>query len=221
MRTKHFDLEAAKAGAKVVTRDGRPARIICFDKKDPDYPIVALVSETKDIKSPEVIYIYQEEGRYFSTQENDRDLFLLDESEPELTEFEQKVANIMQVTSVELQDEKSLKNVKVVAQALFILAHKKTDATLNKAAASGYKDGYREGTVDGKAEALKDLPKWRKFKDICEFFTEEKDCITTEPIIVKGLINDDDYRIIQKGVMVNDELYAIKISDLKKLSKEE
>ena len=28
---KPFDLEAAKAGAPVVTRDGRPARIICWD----------------------------------------------------------------------------------------------------------------------------------------------------------------------------------------------
>lgn len=39
---KEFDYEAAKAGAKVQTRDGRPARIICWDKKDPDYPIVVL-----------------------------------------------------------------------------------------------------------------------------------------------------------------------------------
>lgn len=32
MNTKPFDLEAAKNGAPVCTRDGRPVRIICYDK---------------------------------------------------------------------------------------------------------------------------------------------------------------------------------------------
>ena len=40
---KKFDLEKAKAGAPVCTRDGKPVRIICYDAKDPNYPIVALV----------------------------------------------------------------------------------------------------------------------------------------------------------------------------------
>lgn len=39
---KEFDLEKAKAGAKVCTRDGREVRIVCFDRKS-TYPIVALV----------------------------------------------------------------------------------------------------------------------------------------------------------------------------------
>ena len=30
---KPFDLEAARAGSPVCTRDGRKARIVCFDKK--------------------------------------------------------------------------------------------------------------------------------------------------------------------------------------------
>ena len=44
---KPFDLEAAKAGKLVCTRDGRNARIICFDRrlfyKNVSYPILALV----------------------------------------------------------------------------------------------------------------------------------------------------------------------------------
>ena len=41
---KPFDLEQAKAGKPVCTRDGRKARIICFDTKTlGDYPIIALV----------------------------------------------------------------------------------------------------------------------------------------------------------------------------------
>lgn len=41
-KMKPFDLEAAKAGKPVCTRDGRKARIICFDRNW-EYPIVALI----------------------------------------------------------------------------------------------------------------------------------------------------------------------------------
>ena len=34
MKTKPFDIEKAKAGNPVCTRDLRPARIICYDQKD-------------------------------------------------------------------------------------------------------------------------------------------------------------------------------------------
>lgn len=40
---KSFDLEAYKNGANVKTRDGHEVRIICTDKRDQYYPIVALV----------------------------------------------------------------------------------------------------------------------------------------------------------------------------------
>jgi len=39
---KRFNLEAARQGAPVCTRDGHKARIICFDRKE-GQPIVALV----------------------------------------------------------------------------------------------------------------------------------------------------------------------------------
>lgn len=45
MKLKPFNLEAAKAGAKVVTRDGRLVRIICTDYKNDNYPVVALLSD--------------------------------------------------------------------------------------------------------------------------------------------------------------------------------
>lgn len=44
---KSFNLELAKQGHPVCTRDGRPARIVCFDrignKYEKPYPILALV----------------------------------------------------------------------------------------------------------------------------------------------------------------------------------
>lgn len=57
-RMKPFNLEAAKAGKPVCTRDGRKARIICFDRNDL-YPIVALI-ECEDGK--EMIGAYSKEG---------------------------------------------------------------------------------------------------------------------------------------------------------------
>lgn len=35
---KPFNLEEAKAGKQVVTKSGRPVRIICWDVKDRMYP---------------------------------------------------------------------------------------------------------------------------------------------------------------------------------------
>lgn len=40
---KPFDLEKAKAGAPVCTREGFKARIVCFDANNDKFPIVALL----------------------------------------------------------------------------------------------------------------------------------------------------------------------------------
>ena len=40
---KTFDLEKAKAGAPVCTREGFRARIVCFDANNDRFPIVALL----------------------------------------------------------------------------------------------------------------------------------------------------------------------------------
>ena len=49
-RLRPFNLEEAKAGKPVCTRDGRKARIICFDRrlfyKNVSYPILALVESS-------------------------------------------------------------------------------------------------------------------------------------------------------------------------------
>lgn len=59
LNLKPFDLEAAKSGKPVCTRDGRKARIICFDRNDL-YPIVALI-ECEDGK--EIIGAYSKDGQ--------------------------------------------------------------------------------------------------------------------------------------------------------------
>lgn len=63
-KMKPFNLEAAKAGKPVCTRDGRKARIISFDRKllfkGISYPIIALVEDTA---KEETIYGYNEKGK--------------------------------------------------------------------------------------------------------------------------------------------------------------
>lgn len=64
MNYKPFDLEAAKAGAPVITRDGRPARIICWDlanNSEYNYKLVALIKEDD---GHEYIIPLKENGMY-------------------------------------------------------------------------------------------------------------------------------------------------------------
>ena len=68
---KQFNLEDAKNGCPVCTRDGRKARIICYDCKD-KYPIIALVDEN----GQEVSIKYTDNGKY-TCQVVDHDLDLM------------------------------------------------------------------------------------------------------------------------------------------------
>ena len=71
---KPFDLEAAKAGKPVCTRDGRKARIICFDAKG-DKPIIALV----EMGTAETPNNYPIDGKAVSAKEASCDLMMLPE----------------------------------------------------------------------------------------------------------------------------------------------
>lgn len=90
METKYiiipFDVQRAKRisngeeEGKIVTRDGRNARIVCFDVKDED-SILALI-ESKD--GTEIPSTYKSSGSFFINDEDPNDLFL---SVPEWTTF--------------------------------------------------------------------------------------------------------------------------------------
>lgn len=76
---KQFDLQEylKNPGRKIVTRDGRAARILCTDRKDEHYPIVALIEIRAGIK--EYGYFYTANGAYLEDTENSRDLFFAPE----------------------------------------------------------------------------------------------------------------------------------------------
>ena len=58
LNLKPFDLEAAKQGKPVCTRDGRPARIICFDAKFPETGNIVTLVEKKGVET--TLYHYND-----------------------------------------------------------------------------------------------------------------------------------------------------------------
>lgn len=75
---KPFDLNAAKAGKPVCTRDGRKARIICFDAKDTQ-PIIGLYEKNIDGIVREYLCSYHTDGRMYDDQDTGYDLMMLPE----------------------------------------------------------------------------------------------------------------------------------------------
>lgn len=76
-----FDLEKAKNGAYVVTRDGRSVDIKSFNNGDEDYPITVIIKHLAKNEHDEVA-TFTEKGVYYNLVEDNRDLFI-QELEPE------------------------------------------------------------------------------------------------------------------------------------------
>lgn len=78
--TVPFDLSKAKQitngeiEGKIVTRDGRNARIICWDRNNETYPIVVLVPDEED--RIEDSLFFTENGTYYEEGETNDDLFI-------------------------------------------------------------------------------------------------------------------------------------------------
>lgn len=111
LKLKPFNLEAAKAGKPVYTRDGRKARIICFDFQSiENTPIVAAVQVTD---KQEVIANYYEDGRQSVDEISELDLMMLSEKK-------EGWVNVYETFSYKTEDEAkehiapSLKYIKTV-----------------------------------------------------------------------------------------------------------
>ena len=68
---KPFNLEEAKAGKPVVTRDGRGVRILAFDRKG-DHCIVTLIDSCRH----EDVLVYRENGKASADFDSEYDLFM-------------------------------------------------------------------------------------------------------------------------------------------------
>ena len=63
LNLKPFDIQKAREGKPICTRDGLPARIICFDRQSDDKPIVALVRANLE-SNKELPACYTEKGEF-------------------------------------------------------------------------------------------------------------------------------------------------------------
>ena len=83
LNLKPFDIQKAREGKPVCTRDGHKARIICFDYNGEtgDYPIVALVHYNKGNQCYERVLKYTSDGLFnkYGDCQHDDDLMMLPE----------------------------------------------------------------------------------------------------------------------------------------------
>ena len=76
LNLKPFDLEKAKSGKPVCTRDGRKARILCYDfKQNEEYPILVAV-ENKDGKECALLYSNDGISEIYKSSNNELAMFL-------------------------------------------------------------------------------------------------------------------------------------------------
>jgi hypothetical protein len=214
---------------KVVTRDGREVRIICWDSPNKTFPIVGFVNNEEEIFAWDY-FGYCREGHI----ETDVDLFFADDEE-ELTEFDYAVLSI-------ISDHNSHKDsigafAKRSSKKLLELARKELEKDIEHSAvefAKSYMEdvnpsfekvkeseelwkwkmsclrGVNKAYTQGKQDALKDLPKWKKACKHTDF---------NEHVII--LVDDDnDSRPFLDDVVKEGEFY-LELKDIKKLPKEE
>jgi len=160
-----FTLEAwlKDKSQKVVDEDGRPVRIICTDA-DGLYPIIGLV----DNKTP---LPCGKDGRPPYIGGGGGVLFIVTPEE-EMTEFEIALENF--VMNADASEQTFHEDVKQHAAELIDLARKE----LIKEGTSKNEMGtmlYDAGFEDGKAEALKDLPRWES--NLKSYKVDEDDVI--------------------------------------------
>ena len=76
---KPFNLEEylKNPNRELVTRNGKSVRIICTDRKDVIYPIVALISN--EFGNGESTLYYTEEGKFYTDSTSSLDLFFVAE----------------------------------------------------------------------------------------------------------------------------------------------
>ena len=139
---------------KVVTRDGRPVRIICWDSPNKVFPVVGFVGNEPEIFAWDY-FGYCREGHI----ESENDLFFADE-EKQLTEFEKVLKEVIEdVKNGDYIEEESFDFWK---SRLLDLAKKELqpefDKEMDKMLAETDKVVYQKGQQD----ALKELPKWKR-----------------------------------------------------------
>lgn len=194
---KKFSLEEflAHPEKKVVLECGVEAEILAIDKSG-EYPIVCMAK-----KDGAIPFRCDKNGKAYNLPEgaNYSDLFFADEEE--LTEFEDKIYKIVQLADSTCSSPCDLKQlIKDHSEELLELARKEIEEELKEKVFSDYglvfHEACRKAKEEGKAETLKDLPRWGKAMYMHD-----------APVV------DSEYLYLNN--------YCISLSDLEKLPKDE
>ena len=102
-----FDLERAKNGARVITREGFDVEIISYNSGDSKYPIVGKIDEGR---KDEVHHLWQKDGtsapfEYNNEDREDYDLLLVVEVEEALQKFNDAYAYVSNMIISLLQED--------------------------------------------------------------------------------------------------------------------
>ena len=135
-----------------------PVTILMWDFKDPDgYNILAYYEDKKG-QHP---LMYDNDGKLYHDKSGIFDLFIIT-PEPELTEFEIRLLDwLSNDTSGEIPMERMKKVVRNRAAELHSLARKEFE---NEAPSIIEAQSFKAGFKAGKAEALKDFPRWKRIR---------------------------------------------------------
>lgn len=180
---------------KVETGDKKQVRIICWNRKLNHFPIVALAYNAQ--KDTEIFINASILGEPHTNITSD--LLFIVTPEPELSEFEEKVKQLIGSYPCANRENKGslLYEVRKAATELLAIATEE----LKKKFVLLHKDDYQTAFDLGKAEALKDLPRWERL-----YSNENADKIPDFIIPGKAL----DNRLVHRG-------FELKITDLEKL----
>lgn len=178
---------------KVETEDGREVKIISFDVPDAnDCPIAGLF---RLCAGTPTVGLFDKHGSYKGEGKSDYNLVIITPA-PELTEFEKKLVKLVELSFATCTSKNDLEEcVRKHSAELFELAK---DEVYSSDSLIEYANKARE---EGRNEALKDLPIWKK----CEIDTGQT-------ILYKGFCKAQNYLEVDG--------YRIMLSDLEKLPKE-
>ena len=193
---------------KIVTRNGKSVRIVCWDKLG-DYPIIGCIKYSDDYEDFETYNI--DGSKYSFNREDPNDLFFADEEEG-LTELQTTLEEDCDCYVNLYNDGKTREELREWIKAWI---PRITDLAIKEIRKEQQeKLGTLEMPIDvtepyyikGRQDALKDLPRWKKATEYKEL---EKHVAILE--------ND---RVILSNFLERGDYY-IELEDLKTLPKEE
>lgn len=169
---------------KVVTGDGRPVKIVCWDKKvfGGRFEIVGLVPTHQG--DTETVQLYCPDGTHIASSCRENFKLFIITPEPELSDFEKALeVFLMNADSSEetfheevkkhaaellaIARDQFIKDGYVIEKKAFHDAVEKVSPEVMKEVSENVdmEEALRLGYEKGKADALKDLPRWKKLPD--------------------------------------------------------